>query len=74
MRRDLDEARCFRKIDGSVSDFGEEDRVDLRVMLEVLEHTHALNLRSATMNVQFAKFPRVVLVRRQGKVDFVCRI
>ena len=44
----------FRQIEGSVGDLGDEDRVDFRIMLEVLQDLHSFALRGRTVDERFA--------------------
>lgn len=43
-------SRCYKTY------LGQEDGVDIRVMLEPLQHAHPLNLACATMDVRFSEF------------------
>lgn len=70
MTRDLNETSRFGEVDGSVADFGEEDGIDDGVVLEVLEDAHALDLRGAAVDVEFAEFLGVGLHEKlQGEGD-----
>lgn len=51
MRGNLNETSCFGKVDGGIPDFRQENCIDCRVILEVLQDTHPLGLWSATVNV-----------------------
>ena len=45
VRRDLDQDVGFGQIEGSVGDFGHENRVDFWIVLKVLQDLHSLALR-----------------------------
>jgi hypothetical protein len=47
-----------------ISRLGQEDSVDIRMVLEVLQDTHSLKLGSAAMNVWLLQLLRVGLKRR----------
>lgn len=58
---DLDEACRLGEVDRGVSNFREEDGVDDRVVLEILQDSHSFDLRSSTVDVELAKLLRISL-------------
>lgn len=77
MRRDLDETCGFGEVERGVADFGEEDRVDLVVELEVGKNLETLGLRSLAVDeglleFQCVSFQRVDVVREDD--DFVAAL
>lgn len=63
VRRDLDEAGRLGQIDRRVADLGQEDGVDDRVVLEVLQDAHALDLWRTAVDVRLAELDGVRLER-----------
>lgn len=57
----MNQASSLRKIDGRVSYFGEEDRIDDGIVLEVLENSHPFDLWRSSVNVELAQLLRVSL-------------
>jgi hypothetical protein len=50
---------------------GQEDRVDVRIMLEPLQHPHPLNLPRATVDIRLSKFlgVRLQYLRKRTRKD-----
>jgi hypothetical protein len=66
--RDLDEAGGLREVDGRVTDLGEEDGADGRVVLEAVENADALNLRGSAVDERLAELDGVRL-RGRGELS-----
>jgi hypothetical protein len=69
--RNLDQTRRLGQVDARVADLGEENRVDLRIVLEVLQNAHALRLRNAAVDVELVELLGVCLgaQQRQGAIS-----
>jgi hypothetical protein len=66
--RDLDETGGLREVDGRVTDLGEEDGADGRVVLEAVENADALNLRGSAVDERLAELDGVRL-RGRGELS-----
>ena len=56
VRRDLNETCSFREIERSITNFGEEERVDVFVVLKIFKDTETFVLCCATENEGFVQF------------------